>query len=396
MSLSSIVLSFVVVCTAILCVAAGVSTQQSQPPALSDAFTSWVVLSESIIKDNTTTLMSSVGFHVDVDVRMATDFDAMCTYDMETLFPTNATKYNAITMYNGTDMTTKYSLIDANGNSVSCGSKPLAERPRPGGLSFLSPSPELLAKMTFLNYTVVDGHNSSMWQLEMSPEPGVLTSLLWAVHVYDKYPALYVNHTTFSAKGHAVVLTAAYVGVSSHTGFNGMCSTAGQCASNVCIANRAATPDQLGSALGWACSPDGGVDCSPINQGGNRFYPDTVQSHGDYAFNAYYQAHKAQGPGACNFNGAGELVLCDQRCRQCVPKQKVDENKLGAALGWVCGKDALQNCTAIQPGGAHFQPNTTEAHAAWAFTEYYNTFHCVPGANTCDFGGVAELVDCQH
>jgi len=61
-------------------------------------------------------------------------------------------------------------------------------------------------------------------------------------------------------------------------------------------------------ALGWVCSA-GNVDCSPINKGGAHYLPNTARSHGNWAFNVYYQRLKlVQGVIACDFNGICEVV----------------------------------------------------------------------------------------
>lgn len=76
----------------------------------------------------------------------------------------------------------------------------------------------------------------------------------------------------------------------------------------VCHAKRTADPGVLGSALGWTCS-DGKIDCTPINPGGDHYYPNTLMDHCDWAFNQYYLQHRYnQGIDACDFGGVGEIV----------------------------------------------------------------------------------------
>eukprot|EP01063_Lacrimia_lanifica_P025141 TRINITY_DN32914_c0_g1_i1.p1 TRINITY_DN32914_c0_g1~~TRINITY_DN32914_c0_g1_i1.p1 ORF type:complete len:238 (+),score=58.43 TRINITY_DN32914_c0_g1_i1:45-758(+) len=159
-----------------------------------------------------------------------------------------------------------------------------------------------------------------------------------------------------------------------------------------CVANRSATPDVLGGALGWVCGQE---DCTAVNEGGDRYYPNTLVSHADWAFNKYFETVGKQFSN-CQFSGAAEMLYCNPDCYKCNVKPGADPAKLGDALGWVCGPDGLGNCDAIMPGGAHYEPNTPTDHANWAFNEYYQALKCwQDGAWPCDFGGVAETVPCQ-
>jgi len=76
----------------------------------------------------------------------------------------------------------------------------------------------------------------------------------------------------------------------------------------VCQAKRNADEGALAAAIGWVCG-QGGVNCAPINPGGDHFYPDTLIAHCDWAFNEYFLEHRYnQGIDACNFNNLAELV----------------------------------------------------------------------------------------
>lgn len=71
----------------------------------------------------------------------------------------------------------------------------------------------------------------------------------------------------------------------------------------------------------------------------------------------------------------------------CVPKAGVSDAQLQANLDYVCGHGI--DCTAIQPGGACFEPNTVTSHAAYAMNLYYQTSGRYPW--NCDFSQTAIL-----
>jgi len=65
---------------------------------------------------------------------------------------------------------------------------------------------------------------------------------------------------------------------------------------------------QLIAALQYVCNPSI-LNCSPINPGGQYYIPNTPLDHCNWAFNAYFQLHRAsQGVGACSFGGIAQLV----------------------------------------------------------------------------------------
>uniref|UniRef100_J3M2R7 X8 domain-containing protein n=1 Tax=Oryza brachyantha TaxID=4533 RepID=J3M2R7_ORYBR len=78
--------------------------------------------------------------------------------------------------------------------------------------------------------------------------------------------------------------------------------------------------------------------------------------------------------------------------RWCVPKPAADEVALQVNIDFVCGQGGI-DCGAIRPGGACFDPNNVQAHAAYAMNLYFqsNGQH----AFDCDFGetGVVTTVD---
>lgn len=70
-----------------------------------------------------------------------------------------------------------------------------------------------------------------------------------------------------------------------------------------CEVKASAAKADLASALDWVCGA-GGVDCASI--GGA--HPDPTTAHADFAFDAYYQAHKTDGLDTCFFGGNAALV----------------------------------------------------------------------------------------
>lgn len=71
----------------------------------------------------------------------------------------------------------------------------------------------------------------------------------------------------------------------------------------------------------------------------------------------------------------------------CIPSAK--DADLITALSWVCGPGKV-DCSAINPGGSHFNPNDAVDHANYAFNKFYQA-HKSDGYETCFFGGNAYL-----
>ncbi|WVZ99722.1 hypothetical protein U9M48_044983 [Paspalum notatum var. saurae] len=81
-----------------------------------------------------------------------------------------------------------------------------------------------------------------------------------------------------------------------------------------CVASPSASSTALQVALDYACG-QGGADCSPIQQGGSCFSPDTVRDHASYAFNSYYQKNPVQT--SCDFGGTAVLTTTNPSTSTC-------------------------------------------------------------------------------
>lgn len=77
-----------------------------------------------------------------------------------------------------------------------------------------------------------------------------------------------------------------------------------------CVASEQATDAQLQEALDWACSSQGGANCSSIQSDGICFLPNSLTDHASFAFNDYWQKFKAS-DGSCDFKGSAVLVDSD-------------------------------------------------------------------------------------
>uniref|UniRef100_A0A0D9XFB9 glucan endo-1,3-beta-D-glucosidase n=1 Tax=Leersia perrieri TaxID=77586 RepID=A0A0D9XFB9_9ORYZ len=67
--------------------------------------------------------------------------------------------------------------------------------------------------------------------------------------------------------------------------------------------------------------------------------------------------------------------------------ERINETAVGAAVAYACGQ-GNGTCDAIQPGGECFRPNTTAAHASYAFNSYWQ--HLRKTGATCYFNNLAE------
>ncbi|CAI9760402.1 unnamed protein product [Fraxinus pennsylvanica] len=171
-----------------------------------------------------------------------------------------------------------------------------------------------------------------------------------------------------------------------------------------CVANSAVGDQKLQAALDYACG-EGNADCGPIQKGATCYEPNTLEAHASYAFNSYYQKNSRRS-GTCNFGGAGKVVTespkfgnCEfsngeasvSKVEQtwCVANSGAGDKKLQEALDYACGQGRA-DCGPIQKGATCYEPNTLEAHASYAFNNYYQKNSRRSG--TCDFGGAAKVV----
>ncbi|XP_047328692.1 major pollen allergen Ole e 10-like [Impatiens glandulifera] len=81
----------------------------------------------------------------------------------------------------------------------------------------------------------------------------------------------------------------------------------------------------------------------------------------------------------------------------CVAVQSASQAAIQLALDYACGHGA--DCSAIQPAGECYRPNTMRDHASYAFNSYYQKN---PIPTSCNFGGTAIItstdpsyVNCQ-
>ncbi|XP_059663338.1 glucan endo-1,3-beta-glucosidase 4 [Cornus florida] len=73
----------------------------------------------------------------------------------------------------------------------------------------------------------------------------------------------------------------------------------------------------------------------------------------------------------------------------CVASQSAPQIALQVALDYACGYGGA-DCSAIQPGGSCYNPNTLRDHASSAFNSYYQNN---PVPNSCNFGGTAIITN---
>ncbi|KAK4278966.1 hypothetical protein QN277_016735 [Acacia crassicarpa] len=73
----------------------------------------------------------------------------------------------------------------------------------------------------------------------------------------------------------------------------------------------------------------------------------------------------------------------------CVATPSASQTALQVALDYACGFGGA-DCSAIQPGGRCYNPNSIRDHASFAFNNYYQKN---PVPNSCNFGGTAVITN---
>lgn len=71
----------------------------------------------------------------------------------------------------------------------------------------------------------------------------------------------------------------------------------------------------------------------------------------------------------------------------CVASPTASQTALQVALDYACGYGGA-DCSAIQPAGSCYNPNTLRDHASFAFNDYYQKN---PVPTSCNFGGTAVV-----
>ena len=71
----------------------------------------------------------------------------------------------------------------------------------------------------------------------------------------------------------------------------------------------------------------------------------------------------------------------------CIASPTASLRALQVALDYACGYGG-DDCSAIQPGGSCYNPNTVRDHASYAFNKYYQKN---PVPNSCNFVGAAVI-----
>eukprot|EP01123_Difflugia_compressa_P003103 TRINITY_DN13976_c0_g1_i1.p1 TRINITY_DN13976_c0_g1~~TRINITY_DN13976_c0_g1_i1.p1 ORF type:complete len:186 (-),score=28.49 TRINITY_DN13976_c0_g1_i1:77-613(-) len=89
-------------------------------------------------------------------------------------------------------------------------------------------------------------------------------------------------------------------------------------------------------------------------------------------------------------SGTVAKIQCTQRDWLCVAMRNASSASLQNALNWVCF--GYVDCSPINPGGAHYYPNTLLDHCDWAYNAYFQTYKISQGYNACNFDGTAQLV----
>lgn len=96
---------------------------------------------------------------------------------------------------------------------------------------------------------------------------------------------------------------------------------------------------------------------------------------------AVYALNITSGSNTTTGSGSGQRSWC-------TAKQGVSEAVLQTSIDFACGVGGV-NCTAIQPNGTCFLPDTRYSHASWAIDAFYA--NSTNGIAACNFQGAAEI-----
>ncbi|KAF8008030.1 hypothetical protein BT93_K1883 [Corymbia citriodora subsp. variegata] len=98
-----------------------------------------------------------------------------------------------------------------------------------------------------------------------------------------------------------------------------------------CVAKNNADDASLQGAINWACG-SGGVDCSPIQQGGPCYDPADIERTASYAFNDYYLKH-GMTDDSCNFANTAALTSINPSHDNCKFPSSLSVNNNGSLSG---------------------------------------------------------------
>lgn len=157
------------------------------------------------------------------------------------------------------------------------------------------------------------------------------------------------------------------------------------------------------AALSYACSR---IDCRALQPGGMRHAPSSLRYRAQWAFTRYLSfavATLGEPPGtACDFNGAAQLVDCEDACYACAVRPTAAAVDMAVAEHWACSADALGDCPAAVAALVHGTAlrNATSL-ATWqrlslVLSAWYAVGRCAhpSPATVCDFGGIGTRVPC--
>jgi hypothetical protein len=300
---------------------------------------------------------------------------------------------NSSTLYNYTaEAKTSAHIAYATGAATKCASAPLTgAMPLSAGVT---PAAAVVAQLQLAGTALRDGKKCVIYNATLKPTAaGVTTTFEYALLADSLVPFISNEKATDAATNVVTLTTVAYKTYAPlpKTGVDQQCINHASCFSDVCVATPWSSGAALQAALDWVCGHSK-VNCSYLNTVGEGMYPSTVQVHSSWAFSQYYRLMKAvQEEKACYFNNAAYVVTCDTRPHTCAVDPAASPAVVASAMAWLCPK--ILGCSEIAPKGKDFLPNTTAAHADWAFNKYYQAYRCIPGASACGFNGAAKLTN---